>query len=293
MADTEKRASRVTLLDAVDLDVETHRILKDQLSKATKFLSASFLIKWEAEIDAVLRYWIWRLSVCRHQATFGQQLLRVKYGNDFTKRKAQLLIILAVGCSYVKQKISQLSSRTDSPQMQIMHIKRILSTVEISVLIASVINLVVFLRNGNYPTLIDRILRLKPVSAASPGPSRVVGYQYMTRELLWHGFIELITFTMPLINYQSLKRKITGMFSKSKTVKMISRNVTYLPNTRCAVCNEVPVLPHHIGCNHTFCYYCLESNKLADKNFECPLCGHPAKEVISLTLVDNARLISL
>ncbi|XP_075215499.1 peroxisome biogenesis factor 2-like [Lycorma delicatula] len=291
----EKRATRVTLLDAVNLDKETHTMLKDQLSKATKFLSASFLVKWEAEMDALLRYGIWRLSVCRHHATFGQQMLRVKYGSDFTKKKGQLLIALTVGCTYLKQKISQISNSTEDSSSKLHHIKRMLSTVEVIVLLASLINLMVFLRHGDYPTLIDRVLRLKPVSTASPGLNRVAGYQYMTRELLWHGFIELITFTLPLINYQSIKRKITNLLSKSKIDhKSVKRRTEeYLPDTNCAICDDIPILPHHIGCIHTFCYYCLESNRLADKKFECPLCGHPAKNIISLTVPQNSRLVGL
>jgi peroxin-2 len=54
---------------------------------------------------------------------------------------------------------------------------------------ASLANLLVFLSEGKHPTLVDRILGLKPVSVAPSGQDRTVGYSYMTRELLWHGFI--------------------------------------------------------------------------------------------------------
>lgn len=56
-----------------------------------------------------------------------------------------------------------------------------------AVRIASIANFIIFLQSGVYPTLADRLIGLRPVSVSSSG--RVVGYSYMTRELLWHGFI--------------------------------------------------------------------------------------------------------
>lgn len=43
-------------------------------------------------------------------------------------------------------------------------------------------------------------------------------------------------------------------------------------NTKCAHCDERPTLPHHMGCAHVFCYYCLKGNLIADEQFECPTC---------------------
>jgi hypothetical protein len=55
--------------------------------------------------------------------------------------------------------------------------------------LANLVNLLVFLTEGKHPTLVDRILGLQPISVAPPGQDRIVGYSYMTRELLWHGMI--------------------------------------------------------------------------------------------------------
>jgi hypothetical protein len=54
---------------------------------------------------------------------------------------------------------------------------------------ASLVNLLAFLPEGKHPTLVDRVLGLQPVSVAPSDRGRAVGYSYMTRELLWHGFI--------------------------------------------------------------------------------------------------------
>ncbi|PSN53429.1 hypothetical protein C0J52_05142 [Blattella germanica] len=198
-------------LDAVELDDEIENILRHQVLNITKHLPVGFLGRWEPEIEALIRFAIWK-------------------------------------------------------------VKTAFSWAETSIKLASVINFLVFLQEGKHPTLTDRILCLRPVSVAPSGQARTVGYSYMTRELLWHGFIEFLVFALPLLNYHSVKRRLTSlMMWKKKDVK--PSNIIYTSNTKCAECNEPPVLPHHMGCSHVFCYYCLKANLLADEKYECPLCG--------------------
>lgn len=63
----------------------------------------------------------------------------------------------------------------------------LISWLEVSLQVANIINFLIFLHKGRYPTLTDRLVNLQPVSAVNQ--SRVVGYSYITRELLWHGIL--------------------------------------------------------------------------------------------------------
>lgn len=63
----------------------------------------------------------------------------------------------------------------------------LISWLEVSLQVANITNLLIFLHKGRYPTLTDRLVNLQPVSAVNQ--SRVVGYSYITRELLWHGIL--------------------------------------------------------------------------------------------------------
>lgn len=66
-------------------------------------------------------------------------------------------------------------------------VKQYAHWVDVTMDLIKLTNFLVFLRNGDHPTLTERLLGLKIVSVArSP---RMIGYNYMTRELLWHGFI--------------------------------------------------------------------------------------------------------
>jgi hypothetical protein len=60
---------------------------------------------------------------------------------------------------------------------------------DITFQLANLVNLLVFLTEGKHPTLVDRNHGKQPVSVAAPGQDRTVRYRYMTRELLWHGWI--------------------------------------------------------------------------------------------------------
>ncbi|XP_069705406.1 peroxisome biogenesis factor 2 [Periplaneta americana] len=276
MESNERYVPRVTQLDAVELDDEIVNILKSQVTNVSRYTTAGFLGRWEAEIDALLRFIVWKLSVDKVYSTFGQQLLSVRYGGKYNKRKVYLFALLTIGSKYLKQRSHEISTSTRDASLS-EKVKLVFHWADITIQVASLINLLVFLTEGKYPQLVDRILRLQPVSIAPPGRDRSVGYNYMTRELLWHGFIELLVFAVPLVNYHVLKRRVTNLFSWKKA-NSDKKKANFTSSTKCAECNENPVLPHHFGCGHIFCFYCVKANILADEKYECPLCGSSAAD---------------
>jgi peroxin-2 len=50
-------------LDAVELDDEIVNILKNQVINVTKFMTIGFLGRWEPEVDALLRFIIWKVCM--------------------------------------------------------------------------------------------------------------------------------------------------------------------------------------------------------------------------------------
>lgn len=113
---------------------------------------------------------------------------------------------------------------------------------------------------------------------------------------------ELLGYSLPLINYHYVRRKFRsviriamGSYNTTAQSERLKPKLTI--NSKCEYCNERPTLPHHMGCKHIFCYYCLQVNSissiyinrtvnnwigtsfllqgnlLADDKFECPACG--------------------
>jgi len=125
--------------------------------------------------------------------------------------------------------------------------------------VCTFLNFFRFLKTGKKPSLPDYVLGLDNISMYG-NKRRDVGYSNMTRELIWGGFMELLGFTIPLINYHSVKRRIRNIvsFSKGNSSVHSERKPMMTVTTKCAYCNERPTLPHHMGCSHIFCYYCLQ-----------------------------------
>ncbi|XP_066905033.1 peroxisome biogenesis factor 2 isoform X2 [Halyomorpha halys] len=215
-----------------------------------------------------MKFGMWMVSVDNSKSSFGQQLLHLKYSTDSHIWKLRTLGLLTIGGPYIKERIFNLSGSNQS----LRRVNSLMDGVETLIKILNIFTIVNFLRKGGSPSFLEYILNLIPVSTV-PTSKRNVGYAYMTRELIWHGFIELLVIIIPLINYSKLKRKVTKMIRGSVSTEPSSLNCTFSTNSKCVLCGEPPILPHQMGCSHTFCFYCLATNRELDSSFECPECG--------------------
>ncbi|KAG4073624.1 hypothetical protein HA402_000848 [Bradysia odoriphaga] len=258
---------RVNQLDALQLDDDITRIIRDQLAKSLQNLSPGQFSNYQPELDLFLRSAIWYCSIRSNLSTFGQQLLFICYDKDqLTRSRMVLHYMVNVILKYLKDYANFRLTSNRKLQTSITWIDNALT-------VSTFLNFFRFLKTGKRPSLADYILRLDNISMYG-NKRRDVGYAHMTRELIWGGFMELLGFTLPLINYHSVKRKLRNIvsFSKRNFGVQPERRPLMTVNTRCAYCNERPTLPHHMGCSHIFCYYCLQGNLTADANFQCPIC---------------------
>ncbi|KAK9499040.1 hypothetical protein O3M35_003555 [Rhynocoris fuscipes] len=286
MTTTEKEItpSRVTVLDANELNNEIFSIIKNQLTAITNNLPPQ-VTYFDPELQTLLKTILWVLSVQRTSATFGQQLLKIKYSKQIPNNSLSRLGFILIGSSYLKQRLPlffSLFQRTSDSNFAY----KIIDYCELAVNIANILYFIKFIRQGGASTFLEYLLGLKPISTV-PSSSRNIGYSFMARELIWHGLIELLVLVIPMINYHALKRRFkkyinfTATEQRKETVEELNKE-----NLKCAVCKDFLILPHHMGCSHLFCYYCLLSHRLADKKFECPICGfsNPEASIIPLSL---------
>lgn len=70
-----------------------------------------------------------------------------------------------------------------------------------------------------------------------------------------------------------MKRSIAGVFKPTTDQQIVpAQDPELRVDTKCAICLQRPSIPHHIKCQHVFCYYCLKGSVLADPKFQCPIC---------------------
>ncbi|KAF5297640.1 hypothetical protein FQA39_LY11971 [Lamprigera yunnana] len=212
------------------------------------------------EVELFVRCLILYFSIIKEGNTFGQKLVAIKYEN-MTQNKRLLYAILS--CSDYLLKLDIL--------YRFSNINKYLQQFVAFIKICNFINLSYFLKTGKYPILLDRILGLKQVYAHDV--SRTFGSKYLTRELLWNGFIEILVYVIPLINYHKLKRILFNMIPMSKKFKTGQPSaVIFTTQTMCTHCGMSPVNPHRMDCPHIFCYTCLKGNQIADPQYQCQVC---------------------
>ncbi|KAJ3654836.1 hypothetical protein Zmor_013994 [Zophobas morio] len=257
-------------MNAIFLDREIYKALMHIINDTSKFLPPGYIAPFEPEIGLIVRLALLKNSVCRSENTFGQQLLSVKYSNLSGTKK--VLYVLGSCFEYVKNRLEMWN-----PSHKINNLTFKIQTV---LVIMTFINMSIFLRNGVKPQLIERLLGLNQVYATENAP-RHFESKYLARELLWNGFIDILIHMLPLINYHKIKRTLrhyNPLHKRPAYVILNSRVMTM--HSKCAYCGETPILPHHMGCAHIFCYVCLKGNQAADSKYECPICEHRNPNVL-------------
>ncbi|EEB20062.1 conserved hypothetical protein [Pediculus humanus corporis] len=241
---------RITQIDANYFDNEINKILFNQILEVSKFLKPGALNNFKSELNFILNLVIYKYSILQKNSTFGQDLVGLKYNDSFKRTKLYLYPILKYFFPYLKKKYEENGTRVNN---NVMLLKNILK-------ISQFLNLLVFLVQGKYPTISDRLLNLKYVPTKKY--NRSVGYHFMTRQLVWFSILELLKLILPLVNYSKIKSKIsTLVFSKFYT-KRIKIHTKYKNSSKCVICKDYLILPCTISekCSHLACYYCLKVN---------------------------------
>ncbi|XP_060532676.1 peroxisome biogenesis factor 2 [Cylas formicarius] len=255
---------RITQINAIYLDEEVFRLFNEMLQNISRHLPLGCISPFEPELELLLRLAIIKYSLFNKNATFGQDLVNIKYSNLTGTRK--VLYLFTHISSYIKKRC-ELSRPFH--YMNVFNF-RVYTVWEI----LHLLNLSLFLRSGSKPKLIERILGLNQVYDKKDISPRLHQSKYLARELLWNGFIEFLLFIVPMINYRKMMRMLKNfspLHRKSYTLTL-NRNMTI--QTKCAHCGQNPILPHHMECSHIFCYICLSGNQKMDSKYECPLCEH-------------------
>ncbi|ENN81557.1 peroxisome biogenesis factor 2 [Dendroctonus ponderosae] len=263
---------RVTQMNAIYLDKEIERSFQQIIQDAIKHLPPGLISPVSAEIDLLIRLGIAKYSLLENGSTFGQRLFNIKYDNLTNVKKTLYILFGSLGYFQGKCELWKPSHA----------IARLIFKIGVVIKVLDFLNTSLFLRYGVKPLLVERLLGLNQVFATET-PARNFESKYLARELLWNGFIEILVYMIPLINYHRLKRQIKeyNPFSRKKasTVTVI-KNPQITLNTKCGHCGQSPILPHHMGCAHIYCYVCLKGNQTADPKYQCSICEHSNANIL-------------
>ncbi|KAF2143985.1 uncharacterized protein K452DRAFT_349828 [Aplosporella prunicola CBS 121167] len=259
-------AFRVGQVDAELLDEELLELLKGQVGEGLKYYGSHLAQDYAPEILLVLRAILFKLSIWDHNASYGAALQGLRY-SDARRSDASRLPprtwqktiygLVTVGGRYAWTKWEDwLISRTTDYELPSRHIElaeRLTGTLSTTHSVAAFASFLVFLTNGQYRTLLDRVLGLR-LTPSSGSISREVSFEYLNRQLVWHAFTEFLLFLLPLVGISRWRRILSRSWRKLRLffLELIGRRSSgaddddtdagkggelgFLPERTCAIC---------------------------------------------------------
>lgn len=319
---------RVGQVDAELLDEELLELLKGQVGEALRYFGSHLQDDWSAEIMLALRAVLFKLTVWDHDATYGAALQNLKFTD--ARKPGPVLVspskwqksfygLFEVGGKYAWTRwenwLVDSDNGYDLPTPTVRKLSRLSDAISTIHSTAAFASFLVFLVNGRYRTLLDRILRLRLAPPTSQ-VSREVSFEYLNRQLVWHAFTEFLLFVLPLVGISRWRRWLARVWRKTKSVMrsggdedeelIKSGEFSFLPEATCAICyqdqnstskSEAEIIaasgavigsastnitnPYEtIPCGCIYCFVCLAGRLEAEEGegWTCLRCGEEVKE---------------
>ena len=292
-AAAQEKVLRVNQLDAGELDGALSDVLQHQFLGIFKTLPSSRMLRFKPELKALVRALVWKYSIHASGRTFGQEMLGLNYSLKerhalpLASQHKYFLFVLIVLAEWLQDRLDLLTQWMLPIAIRPSNLQKILNWIFTITNTLSLLNFIVFLIGGRFPFLKERILSLWMVPER-PQTLRGMSYEYMNREILWHGFSEFIFFVLPQFNVFALRNWFRRMLHSWKRKQPDHEAITLALKpadfVSCAFCEQPLTMPHVTNCGHVYCYYCLIANCLADSSFPCSVCHTPVNESWSAAL---------
>ena len=279
MSDNVYIASRVHQLDAEVLDIEIESLFSSQLNRSLNLLQRLVpdVTSVQPELLLILRYYLFKHSLFAKNASLGQQLLGLRLVDSEShtsvpSSRLQWYGLVSIIGPYLQHRMSHILTHNKDLEVASDFIR-----------LAQLINFVIFLTDGRFRCLSHRLMSMSCSLSGAAAIFNPVNYDFMSREVLWYTFYELLSFLLPLLNPVKIRNFFNRITMKSSPgLSMISPGIRCKSDLMtCAICEQSPVNTREIGCNHCFCYYCVMTAILSDQSygFSCPKCNYHIRDV--------------
>lgn len=255
-------AFRVGQVDAELLDEELLSLLRGQAGESLKYFGAHLQDDWSQEILLLLRAVLFKLSVWDNDASYGASLQNLRFADARKSVDAQarptgwqkslygaFTIVGRYGWDKWETWLVDQEGGYTAPSEAVQKLSRLTSWLSTTHSIAAFTSFLVFLVNGRYRTLTDRILRLCLVSPSNE-TSRQVSFEYLNRQLVWHAFTEFLLFLLPLVGISRWRRWLSRVWKRTKSMVQSDSDISdedtdvksgplsFLPERTCAICYQ-------------------------------------------------------
>ncbi len=147
----------------------------------------------------------------------------------------------------VQSRDYQTAQLTPQPSLNVQLLSRLSNMLVTAHSVAALASFLLFLVNGRFRTLLDRLLRMRLVQRSSQVRHQP-SYEYLNRQLVWHAFTEFLLFVLPLVGIRRWRRWLSKgwrsvlalLQRKDAAVEETSLTgpLASLPERTCAICYE-------------------------------------------------------
>ncbi|KAF2186511.1 hypothetical protein K469DRAFT_749615 [Zopfia rhizophila CBS 207.26] len=249
---------RVGQVDAELLDEELLELLKGQVGEGLKYFGSHLTETYTPEILLTLRLILFKLSIWNNNASYGAHLQGLRYTDARSDSPARpppkpwqkaTYGIITIGGRYAWTKweeylLAANEDYTSTPTPTLKLAGRITELLSSAHDVASLASFLVFLVNGRYRTLTDRLLQLR-LCPTSHSTSREVSFEYLNRQLVWHAFTEFLLFLLPLVGISRWRRILSRTWRKLKSslLSLLGRNPSSSDDEEAKPAGELGFLP--------------------------------------------------
>ncbi|KAI5123422.1 hypothetical protein M0805_006127 [Coniferiporia weirii] len=271
-ASSKSSVFRVGQLDAELLDEELAQLLQEPLAKAFNVINTAFRTKFEPELALIIRLTLFKFSIWDLGGTYGAKLQDLRYscGNTaggplspsgLPKKTLTTHAFLTVLLPYIHSRLRSHALSNSWPDTPSSDRRRkawnYLNRLESLHSTSALLSFVVFLWNGRYRTLADRLLSMRLVPSRRFA-NRQVSYEFMNRQMVWHAFTEFLLLILPAFRSRTFRRAYNQINSAVENIRWSSilpsnsasssEKVTSgaikrgrffnLPSDQCAICAD-------------------------------------------------------
>lgn len=238
------------------LDIE----IGNQLNELIRQFDCEQLEQFKSEFKLLASLFIWHKTTNQNQSTVGHNVFGLKF--DLPKYKVYVQLFCSVIYPFIEQKFELINSNYFTQLQKAFKL-------------FNFINFLLFLRTGNYINFWYRLFKIEPRFTNTLNLNQAT-YEFMNRELVWSTAIDFLTFIIPIVDLNKSWTKFKSVlineqsFCFNQLDRPIRRTTEHFTN--CNLCNDSPIDPHEIGCDHVFCYYCLMSQFELGNGLTCFQC---------------------
>lgn len=291
--------ARVSQLDASLLDEELVKLGREAVQRALKLLGLDQF--GGSGIDVGLRVLLWWFYMRVNLPSPGQALQNLRYRDEslFSKQLSTrgVLTLLRGDLPTRAQRVGHLLLAVVVPfafgrlrerlvEAQDFANEQRLDSLDKLVHCARVLNFLLFLVDGRYRSVADRVLKMRLVPIKNECV-RSVSFELMNQQLLFDGFTQFVLVVLPLVDWNQL----LGWGTRAKLLvaryllpaSLLGPQADAASDETCAYCQQRVVMPHRsLPCRHVYCYFCIKSISNGSAACSCASCERPIAQVVRI-----------